>query len=187
MKKRLTARKSAVTSHLPPALSHRSWIWHLVPRLRVSGPGRLPWLHRASPSATLDKIDREHCDDAAWRQAIFIPVGRAWLGEPCQSRSASRKAGDSPNLGTIGERSSEGIRSSRDGRRYSAACERNPRPAIAASIPAACRRAGDARRAQYPNLSVVSRRYSPACSFGRECLSRAGRRAAALGCLILRD
>ena len=48
--------KSAVTSHLPPAFSRRSWIWHLVPRHRVSGPGRLPWLHRASPSATLDKI-----------------------------------------------------------------------------------------------------------------------------------
>ena len=36
------------------------------------GPGRLPWLHRASPSATLDKIEGEHCDDAARRQEIFL-------------------------------------------------------------------------------------------------------------------
>src|SRR6476660_9030506 len=32
------------------------------------GSGRLPWLHRASPSATLDKISEEDCGVAAPRQ-----------------------------------------------------------------------------------------------------------------------
>jgi hypothetical protein len=39
MKKRQPLRKSAVTSHLPPAFSRRSWIWHLVPRHRIAGRG----------------------------------------------------------------------------------------------------------------------------------------------------
>ena len=118
--------KSAVTSHLPPAFSHRSWIWHLVPRHRVSGPGRLPWLHRASPSATLDKIDREHCDDAARRQEIFTDrlANLARRTTP-KSRPPSKKQPSAQARG----RSAETVRTEHvlrgQSRRYPAAYERD--------------------------------------------------------------
>ncbi len=47
--------------------------------------------------------------------------------------------------------------------------------------------AGDARHGQCPNLLIATRRCSPRCSFGREYLFHADRRAGVPYYLILPD
>ncbi len=161
MKKRQTAGNRLPHLIFPRRLRTEAGFGTWSPVTAFADPGRLPWLHWASPSATLDKIKEEHCDDAARRQAISQPIGEL-------IRRTRLEMAIPPGLFASGFLQRSG-------------------GAVTASTQAACRVAVDVRRARCPNLSVETRRDSRAHSFGRECWFHAGHRAAVPCCLPLPD
>ena len=139
------------------------------------GSGRLPWLHRASPSATLDKISEEDCGVAPPRQEFSSP----------SERRRSREIGIAiaPTIsdaqGSCENRRPEAIQT----KEFSFSA-RPVREAIVASIPTGCRPATGGRRGQCPNWLREIRRCFPGRSFDRGRSCRANRKAVAPCCLI---